>query len=81
MIGVIGDHNPKNPTHVATGPALEGLELEFEWVATDTVHERWAEIEKLSGVFVAPASPYRDMEAVLDVIRNARQRGVPLVGT
>ena len=81
MIGVIGDYNPQNVTHVATARALETLPggATFEWIATDEVSaERMA---KLGGFFVAPGSPYRDMNAVLEVIRLARERGVPLVGT
>lgn len=34
-----------------------------------------------SGVVVGPGSPYRDPEAVLGVVRTARERGLPLVGT
>ncbi len=33
------------------------------------------------GVMVGPGSPYDNPEGVLEVIRTARQRGVPLVGT
>ena len=33
------------------------------------------------GVVVGPGSPYENPEGVLDVIRSARERGVPLVGT
>ncbi len=82
VIGVIGDYNERNPTHAATNNALEAIDgLRFGWVATDELRQRWAEIERLRGILVAPASPYRDMEAALDVIRLARERGVPLVGT
>ena len=55
MIGVIGDHDPKNPTHLATDAALENLRVPFEWIATDEVRaRRWDEIEGLSGMFIAP---------------------------
>lgn len=83
MIGIIGDFQPDNETHVGTNVALEALvgDAGFEWIATHEVRSRWPEINRLSGVFIAPASPYRDMEAALDVIRNARERGIPLVGT
>lgn len=83
MIGVIGDFRADNETHVATNNALDALawSVGFEWIATDELRTRWTEVERLSGVLIAPASPYRDMEAVLDVIREARERGVPLVGT
>ena len=34
-----------------------------------------------AGVVVGPGSPYGNPEGVLAVIRSARERGVPLVGT
>jgi CTP synthase (UTP-ammonia lyase) len=83
MIGVIGDYSQKNPTHRATTEALRAItdQRAFEWITTDQLKARWPEVERLSGIFVAPASPYRDTDAVLDVIRHARERGIPLVGT
>jgi CTP synthase (UTP-ammonia lyase) len=83
MIGVVGDYNQENPTHRATTEALRAItdQWAFEWISTDQLRARWSEVERLSGLLVAPASPYRDMAAVLDVIRHARERGIPLVGT
>lgn len=83
MIAVVGDFDPGNPTHVATSAALAALGPagSFEWVLTDEVEARWAEVSGAGGYFVAPASPYRDMDAVLKVIEHARETGVPLVGT
>ena len=83
MIGVIGDYNAQNPTHIATTRALEVLprETSFEWMATDELSSRARWLDGLDGFLVAPASPYRDTSAVLEVIRSARERGVPLLGT
>jgi CTP synthase (UTP-ammonia lyase) len=81
-VGVVGDFNPKNPTHVFTNEALEHLKLSFEWVATDTVAEPVERrLGTYAGVWIAPASPYRSMDGALAAIRYARERGVPLVGT
>jgi CTP synthase (UTP-ammonia lyase) len=33
------------------------------------------------GVVIGPGSPYRDAAAAEDVIRAAREKGIPLVGT
>ena len=33
------------------------------------------------GVVIGPGSPYRDAAAAEDVIRTAREKGIPLVGT
>ncbi|MDQ3981132.1 MAG: hypothetical protein M3271_00450 [Actinomycetota bacterium] len=83
MIGVVGDWDPRNPTHVATSSALEDLpgDVPFEWTGTDEVAARWSRDGGWSGVFIGPGSPYRDTGAVLDVIRDARERGISLVGT
>jgi CTP synthase (UTP-ammonia lyase) len=79
-IAVIGDYQPENETHTATDAALEHVGLEFEWVGTDAVDPD-AVVSGFHALWIAPASPYRNMEAALEVIRLARERGVPLVGT
>ncbi|HEV8440787.1 MAG TPA: hypothetical protein VGT40_22090 [Methylomirabilota bacterium] len=81
-IAVVGDFNPKNPTHLFTNAALEHLGLRFDWVPTDAVGDA-AEprLGDYDGLWIAPASPYRSMEGALAAIRYARERGVPLVGT
>jgi CTP synthase (UTP-ammonia lyase) len=82
VIGVVGDYNPKNRTHVFTDGALEHLGLRFEWVPTDAIgDEPAARLGRYRGLWIAPASPYRSMEGALSAIRYARERGVPLVGT
>jgi CTP synthase (UTP-ammonia lyase) len=83
VIGVIGDYDPNNQSHVATSRALSQLPeaTPFEWIDTDRLSGEPERLEALGGFFIAPASPYRDMEAVLGVIRRAREQGVPLVGT
>jgi len=80
-VGIVGDFNPRNVTHVATNDALAGLGLVFEWVDTDRVGDPSARLAGYAGLWIAPASPYRDMEGALTAVRYARERGVPLVGT
>jgi CTP synthase (UTP-ammonia lyase) len=81
-VAIIGDYNPRNRTHVATSDALEHLGLRFDWVATDQVGpDPRARLAEYAGTFIAPASPYRDMDGALGAVRDARERGVPLVGT
>jgi CTP synthase (UTP-ammonia lyase) len=73
---------PKELHALATDAALEDLRVPFEWIATDEVRaRRWDEIEGLSGMLIAPSTPYRDTEGALEAIRHARERDVPLVGT
>lgn len=81
-IGVVGDFNPANATHLATNAALEHAGLAFAWVPTEAVGPDAAvSLDRYAGLFIAPASPYRCMEGALAAIRYARERGVPLVGT
>ena len=82
LIGVVGDFNPKNPTHRFTNEALDHVRLPFEWVPTDAIEdEPEKRLAAYHGVWIAPASPYRSMDGALSAIRYARERGVPLVGT
>jgi CTP synthase (UTP-ammonia lyase) len=81
-VAVVGDFQPKNRTHHATNAALDHVRLRFEWVGTETVGtDPAARLAGYDGVWIAPASPYRDMDGALGAIRYARERGVPLVGT
>ena len=82
LVGVVGDFDPRNRTHLATNAALAHVNLAFEWVPTDAVGDDVAAwLAGYAGLWIAPASPYRSMEGALRAIRHARERGVPLVGT
>jgi CTP synthase (UTP-ammonia lyase) len=82
LVGVVGDFNPRNTTHVATNEALTHAGLSFEWVPTDAVGDNAASrLGRYAGLWIAPASPYRSMDGALRAVRHARERGVPLVGT
>jgi CTP synthase (UTP-ammonia lyase) len=81
-IGIVGDFNPRNPTHLATNDALGHLPLAFDWVPTEAIEdEAGPRLAAYAGLWIAPASPYRHMAGALAAIRHARERGVPLVGT
>jgi CTP synthase (UTP-ammonia lyase) len=80
-IGIVGDFNPKNPTHRSTSEALDHLGLRYDWVATDAVGDAAVVLGEYDGVWIAPASPYRSMNGALAAVRYARERGVPLVAT
>ena len=49
-------------------------------VPTDTIDHRVI-ADPGAAVVVGPGSPYRNPEGVLEVIRSARENGIPLVGT
>lgn len=82
-IGIIGDHNPANPTHAFTeagirhaGEAL-GTPIEPVWLPTD----RPADYARFQGLFGSPGSPYRSFDGALAGIRYARENNVPFIGT
>jgi CTP synthase (UTP-ammonia lyase) len=77
-ITVLGDHDPGHVTHRALDAALEQLPegVRARWAATEAAPEDLGD-----GLWVAPGSPYRDDEAVLDAIGRARAAGIPLLGT
>jgi CTP synthase (UTP-ammonia lyase) len=82
LIAIVGDFNPKNPTHAFTNDALDHVGLRFEWIPTETISgEPDGLLAPYDGLWIAPASPYRSMDGALSAIRYARERGVPLVGT
>ena len=86
-IGVIGEHDPDNETHVATDDALGhsalnlGLGVEPTWVSTADIADPAVDLAGFAGLFIAPGSPYRSMEGALRAIEHARTEDVPLLGT
>ncbi len=85
-IGVIGDYQPANETHLATTASLQhagdaaGLPIDISWVPTSDITSDGALIG-LHGLLIAPGSPYRSMDGALEAIRVARTRAVPLLAT
>jgi CTP synthase (UTP-ammonia lyase) len=81
-VAIVGDFNAGNHTHLATNQSLENVALRFEWIATTDLDEDAEErLAGYDGIWIAPASPYLNMEGALQAIRYARELGVPLVGT
>jgi len=81
LIGVIGDYAPRNRTHASLDDSLRHAGADWEWVATDHVPPALELERRYSGLWIAPASPYRSMSGALAAISTARTRGIPLVGT
>lgn len=88
-IGIIGDFNPDNQTHIKTNTALTGaakrlgLDINVEWLPTPDLEGPAAEerLRSYDGLWCSPGSPYRSMEGALDAIRFAREQDVPFIGT
>jgi len=82
-IGIIGDFNPANPTHIATNAGIEhaaralGESIGTVWLPTDEPHD----YAQYQGLFGSPGSPYRSLEGALSGIRYARENNVPFLGT
>lgn len=82
-IGILGDFNQENPTHLATNDgiahAAEALHLPFEsvWLPTDQPHA----YSDFDGIFCSPGSPYRSLDGALGGIRYAREHRLPFLGT
>ncbi|HEX3721095.1 MAG TPA: hypothetical protein VH595_24355 [Verrucomicrobiae bacterium] len=87
IIGLVGDYSPEVPAHVAIPKALElaraagGRDFEWRWFATARLGACAGEVAECAGVWVAPGSPYVNMEGVFGVIRLAREKGLPFLGT
>jgi CTP synthase (UTP-ammonia lyase) len=87
VVSVLIDLPPRHEYHAATLAALRhasehiAAPIEIRVVPTDTIGDIDLIAAPGSAVVVGPGSPYRDPEAVHAVVRAARERGVPLVGT
>jgi CTP synthase (UTP-ammonia lyase) len=86
-IGVIGEYDPGNETHVATDDALGhsamrlGTQVDVEWVSSEDVGDAGDGLGAFEGLLIAPGSPYRSQDGALAAITHARTVGVPLLGT
>ena len=87
VVTVLIDLPTDHRHHRATVEALEhasaarGAPVEIRVLPTDTIHDACRIATPGSGVVIGPGSPYRDPEAVLEVVRKAREENIPLVGT
>ena len=84
-IAIIGEYSPDYPPHVATTGAIGhsaaklDVAINSEWLSTDDITDRL--FESHSAIWVAPGSPYKNMEKTLSAIRYARENDVPCLGT
>jgi CTP synthase (UTP-ammonia lyase) len=87
-IALVGDFNPDVVAHraidrcfaLARHPHSEAIAP--EWISTDRiVLGDEAALQKFSGIWCTPASPYRNTEGALWAIQFARTHGVPFLGT
>ena len=87
IVSVLIDLPADHPYHRATLAALEhasehrGIPIEVQVVPTDTIRDAARIATVGSAVIIGPGSPYRDPEGAHAVVREAREKKVPLVGT
>ena len=84
-IAILGEYKPTSETHQATVSAMAHSasqltsEVTGNWVATEDINTSL--FNNYSGIWVAPGSPYQNMEKTLWAIRYARENNVPCLGT
>jgi CTP synthase (UTP-ammonia lyase) len=87
-IGIIGEFNPNNVSHIATNEAIEhscailDVQVDTEWISTERVDLDFDNIvSSCKGFWIAPGSPYKRLSGALKIIEFARKHYRPLLGT
>jgi len=84
-IALIGEYNPDSPSHQATLASLDhanqmlGSSVQGEWVSTNMIEA--ALFQEYAAVWIAPGSPYKNLDKTLWTIQYAREHNVPCLGT
>ncbi len=84
-IALLGEYTPTFPPHVSTDAAINhaqqllDVDITANWVSTEDIDLRL--FERYSGIWVAPGSPYKNMDKTLWAIRYARENKIPCFGT
>jgi CTP synthase (UTP-ammonia lyase) len=84
-VAIFGEYSPAFEPHAATDAAIAhsaqalGLRIDSAWISTAELDESL--FLRHQAIWVAPGSPYRDMERALWAIRHARERNIPCLGT
>ena len=84
-IGIIAEYDPSFPPHAATSSAIEhsrellGVDIGYQWVSTEKIDDAF--FDTFDGLWVAPGSPYKNMDRTLWAIRYARENDIPTIGT
>jgi CTP synthase (UTP-ammonia lyase) len=83
LIDSPADHRFHRATLAALGHASEHrrIPIDVRVVPTDAIGDASEVAAASSAVIIGPGSPYRDPDAAHEVVRQARERNIPLVGT
>jgi CTP synthase (UTP-ammonia lyase) len=84
-IALLGEFSPTFRPHLATNEAIQhcvaafGLSVTTDWISTRDIEAGL--FERCGAIWIAPGSPYKDLERTLWAIRYAREHKVPCFGT
>jgi CTP synthase (UTP-ammonia lyase) len=84
-LAIIGEYNPASETHAATNAAivhsnnLLGIAMNVSWISTEDISKEI--LKHFHGFWLAPGSPYKNMEKALFAIEYARENNIPIFGT
>lgn len=84
-IALVGEFDPAFPPHSATAEACAHSasalreQITATWISTEDA--TLEALRDVSGVWIAPGSPYRNLPNTLAAIRYAREKGIPSLGT
>jgi CTP synthase (UTP-ammonia lyase) len=84
-IALLGDFNPGYSTHHAINDSIRIVkrllteDMQFDWVSTDIFDFNKA-FAIYSGLWIAPGSPYKNMENVINAIEYTRKNNIPTFG-
>ncbi|KFF26070.1 glutamine amidotransferase-related protein [Chryseobacterium vrystaatense] len=86
-IAILGDFNPIHYTlHQLNNTARDvqkvlKREIQFDWISTDIFDSKTVfEKQNYKGLWIAPGSPYKDMDGVINAIRYTRENNIPTFG-
>ena len=86
-IAILGDFNPVYETHHKLNESTRDLQeylqkkIQFDWISTDIFNSPIVfEKQNYSGLWIAPGSPYKDMQNVLNTIKYVRENNIPTFG-
>ncbi|NEQ50563.1 MAG: CTP synthase [Leptolyngbya sp. SIO3F4] len=84
-IAILGEYVSTSESHVSTNSAIVhsqlqlGVEVKGSWISTEDINASLFETH--DGIWVAPGSPYKNMEKLLWAIHHARENKIPCLGT
>ena len=84
-IAIMGEYSPTFGPHAATNAAIlhsrarVDADVDVQWVSTESIDASIA--TRWSGLWIAPGSPYKDMDKALLALRLGREWGIPCFGT